>query len=90
MGAHIVCVEAKNGAVVGLNGVCQWSGSHHFDEELDLDLDLDPDQSEKSDPDPHQGDEDPHHSMEDLYGYLASRRIFPAGFSSVNTCTVNL
>ncbi len=28
--------------------------------------------------------------MEDLYGYLASRRIFPAGLSSVNTCTVNL
>ncbi len=70
---------------------------HHFDEELDQG----PDQSEKSDPgpdpqsekfglDPHQVDGDPHHCMEDLYGYLASRRIFPAGLSSVSTCTVNL
>ncbi len=63
--------------------------SHHFFYE-ELDLDLDPDQSEKPDPDPHQVDGDPHHCMDALYGYLASRRIFPAGLSSVNTCTVNL
>jgi len=55
------CSHCMRGAVVGMYGVCQWSDSHHFDDELDLDLDLDPDQSEKSDPDPHQGDADPQH-----------------------------